>query len=1016
MSRGVKKIRKKLNNFANNHNTFGFNIDSQPIRKRREETCSYVYKEEVVGREGDVDKVVHMLLDSGSRESISFLSIVGVGGLGKTTLAQLVFNDERIKSEFPLRLWTCVSDENANDFDVKKILTYILESVSNDKHDGFAMDMVQRKLGGLLGGKKYIIVLDDVWNEDRDKWLGLRKFLMMGGIGSRVLVTTRSKRTAIVVDDEHKYELEGLSPENSWHLFEMTAFGEKGKGTHDVNFSELVKLGKQIVEKCFNVPLAIRVVGTLLYGQDIRKWRSFQECGLAKLNNGENKIMSILKLSYDNLESPLKACFTYCSLFPKDFKIKKENLIRLWISQGYIVPFDVGQSLEDAADEYFSILLRRCFFQGVETNEFGGVKSFRIHDLIHDVALKVARNDVVTLNSIISNLGDDVHHVFHLGSKFKGGFFPKCKIRSYVRDGFEINFPVVKLVENCNFLRTLDLHDLDIQALPDSIGKLLHLRYLDLSINRRLLRLPNSITKLYNLQTLDLYGCSKLEELPKDLAKLVNLRYLDISWCIGLSHMPSGLNKLSCLCVLTDFMVGEGDSGGLEILQALTNLRGNIQIRISKNFRCAKKSSEFKEGYLIKMKHLETLAVKLGVTKNNETLLEKLKPPSSVKALELVYYNATTLPAKWWRGEDNLATLLPNLVCLYLFNCYNLLCLPSLSKLLHLKSLSLERLPKLEYIEDTSNEAFAFTFFPSLEYLKLVRMYNLKGWRKSEEANCNVWQLSFIKLSELDVRSCGKLASFPTCPRLEKLTLLDVNEELKMSLLKEEQLIKLREVEINNLDHLQSLPTASLTSLCISENTELESFSELEETIFKGCISLKSLSIVYCCRLRSINGGWWKHLTAFESLRLRCLPQLTFSGRGLARDNNDNDNDNDDDDDGTPWRFLEGRLRSLQLIWLDIKTLPTGMRYLTSLENLELDGCKNLESLPEWISCLSSLRSLRISYCDRFKLLPGHVRDLTSLQLLQVTECSLVTERFQDPDGDDWLNLQHIPTVDIRAD
>ncbi|KAK9663604.1 hypothetical protein RND81_O270900 [Saponaria officinalis] len=120
MSREVKKLRKKLNSIASNHKTFGFSVDSQPIRERREETCSYVYKEEIVGRGCDVDKVVHMLLNSGSQESVSFLLIVGVGGLGKTTLAQLVFNDDRVKNEFPLRLWTCVSDENVKDFNVKK--------------------------------------------------------------------------------------------------------------------------------------------------------------------------------------------------------------------------------------------------------------------------------------------------------------------------------------------------------------------------------------------------------------------------------------------------------------------------------------------------------------------------------------------------------------------------------------------------------------------------------------------------------------------------------------------------------------------------------------------------------------------------------------------------------------------------------------------------------------------------------------------------------------------------------
>ncbi|KAL9231779.1 hypothetical protein vseg_006956 [Gypsophila vaccaria] len=1018
MSQGVKKIRKKLNSIASNHNTFGFSIDSQPIRKRREETCSYVYRDEVVGREADVDKVVGMLLDSSSQERVSFLSIVGVGGLGKTTLAQLVFNDERIKSEFPLRLWTCVSDENAKDFDVKKILTNILESVSNDKHDGFAMDSVQSRLGGLLGGKKYLIVLDDLWNEDRDEWLSLRKFLMVGGIGSRVLVTTRSQRTAIVVDDEYKYELKGLSTEDSWRLFEMTAFGERGKGVHSANFSEMVKLGKQIVEKCSNVPLAIRVVGTLLYGHNESKWRSFEECGLASLNNGENKIMSILKLSYDNLESPLKACFTYCSLFPKDFKIRKEKLIRLWMAQGYIMPFDVGQSLEDAAEEYFAILLRRCFFQGVETNEFGGVESFRIHDLIHDLALKVAGKDIVALNSITQELGDDVHHIFHIGSKCKGSGFPKCKIRSYVRDGFETNFPTVNLVENCNFLRTLDLHDLDIQALPDSIGKLLHLRYLDLSCNGRLVQLPDSITKLYNLQTLDLNMCLGLEELPKGLAKLVNLRHLDISGCRKLSHMSLGLDKLSCLCVLTDFVVGEGNSGELENLQALTNLRGSIHIRISKRFRNAKENSKVEEGYLRRMKNLETLAVELSCSENHETLLAKLEPPTSLKGFELHYYSDAALPTRWLRGEDNLAAFLPNLVRVKICWCSNLLHLPSLSKLLHLKSLSLLSLKKLEYIEDTNYETAASTFFPSLENLTLAYMNNLKEWWKREDANCNGWQPSFVKLSELYIFSCDKLTSFPNCPTLERLTVGYINKELQMSLGKEDGLIKLREVNVDNLDCLKSMPTEGLISLSLYQIKELESFSGAAETIFKSCSSLRSLTIESCLNLTSLNGGGLEHLVALQSLVLSDMPELTLLGSDWdTNSNDDNGNGNDDnDDDGMPWRSLEGSLRSLKFTLMAIKTLPKGLRYLTSLQEIELKMCDDLEYLPEWISCMSSLQSIRINSCHRLRSLPRSFQDLTSLQLLQVRHCPLVAERFQDPDGDDWLNLRHISTVDIRAD
>ncbi|XP_074284812.1 putative disease resistance protein RGA3 isoform X2 [Silene latifolia] len=1009
ITRGVKKVRKQLDGIASNHNTFGFAVDSQSIRHRREETCSYVYSDEVVGREGDLNKVVHMLLDSGSRDRVSFFSIVGVGGLGKTTLAQLVFNDDRVKTEFPLRLWTCVSDDNGEEFDVKTILTKILESVSHEKHDGFTMDLVQRKLLGLLGGKRYLIVLDDVWNEDREKWLGLRKFLMRGGAGCKVLVTTRSERTGTVVDEEHIYELKGLSPENSWRLFEMTAFGEKD--SQDVNYAELITLGKKIVEQCCNVPLAIRVVGTLLYGQNESKWRLFQECGLAKLKDGDNKVMSILKLSYDNLESPLKTCFTYCALFPKDFRINKENFIRLWMAQGYIVPLDVGQSLEDAGEEYISILLRRCFFQDVEKNEIGGVKSFKIHDLIHDVAQKVAGKGVVSVSSIQTNFGDEAHHLFHIGSKCKGSVFSKCKMRSYVRDGFEINFQVAKLVENWKFLRTLDLHDLDIRSLPNSIGKLLHLRYLDLSYNKRLLVLPDSVTKLYNLQTLNLRCCSRLRELPKGLAKLANLRHLDTYYCFELGHMPSDLDKLSCLCVLTRFVVNEESSiGELEKLLAFKNLRGSFNILITHDFMG---TVECRGGYLRSMDHLEVLEIWLPGDGNHETLLEKLEPPPSLKQLNLSVYEGATLPSSWWGAGKvgNWATFLPNLVHFELFQYPNLLHLPSLSKLTHLKSLSLDSLDKLEYIEDsTHNGSSREVFFPSLEKLKISHLSELRGWWRGEDVDFNNHvQPCFSRLSKLDISVCKKLTSFPACISLEKLKLDAVSKELWItSLSQENDSIRLREVQVDNLDYLKLLTTEGLTSIRIFGNHEIESISELAET-FKGCHSLRSLTVEGCNKLRSLDGLGWEHLTALDSLRLMYLPKLTFSVS-----TKEDDGDVDYDDDGMPWRSIGRRLRSLELFNLMIQTIPKGIRHLTSLENLTIERLWTLTSLSEWISCLSSLRSLRIICCKNLQLNVGILRDLTSLQLLEVRECPLVTERFRNPDEEDWAMLRHIPSVDIR--
>ncbi|XP_021753576.1 disease resistance protein RGA2-like [Chenopodium quinoa] len=414
MSHQVKDIKKQLDKIVTNHHKFGFSVDYRPISRRREDTCSYLDAKSIIGREDDKKVVIGMLLDPNNddKEDFRFLTIVGVGGLGKTTLAQLVYNDKEVEKEFPdpkLRLWVCVSDQDGEQFDVKVICCKILELVSGMRLDGaFTMEWVQKQFQEQLRGKKYLLVLDDVWNEDRKKWLSLKDFLMIGQGGSRIVVTTRSEMTAKVIGDKYAYKLQGLSQENSWRLFEMTAFDKEHE---EINQLESTKLGEKIVGKCYNIPLAIKVVGSLLFGQDISKWWSFEEKGLAEIRKGDNEVISILKLSYHNLDSSLKSCFSYCAVFPKDYEIEREMLISLWIAQGYIVPFDKDQSIEDAAEEHFFILLRRCFFQDVERDAYGAVKSVKIHDLMHDVAQDVGLQEICVLDSVTKNLGDKIRHV-----------------------------------------------------------------------------------------------------------------------------------------------------------------------------------------------------------------------------------------------------------------------------------------------------------------------------------------------------------------------------------------------------------------------------------------------------------------------------------------------------------------------------------------------------------------------------------------------------------------------------
>lgn len=265
MSREVKKIREELDAIASNHTKFGFlRVDSQPIRKRREETCSYVYEDNIVGREDDVEKIIGtILLDSNIQGDVSFISIVGIGGLGKTALAQLVFNDARVISAFPLRMWTCVSDHDQKHLEVEGILRKILASITGKQQEGCTKELLQTQLREKLSSKRYLLILDDVWTENRNQWLNLVEFLLGGQRGSWIVVTTRSLETARIIEDGSLHKLQGLSDECSWRSFKKVAFGSEQSSIRD----DLIKIGGEIVQGCAGVPLALRVVGSLLYGQ-----------------------------------------------------------------------------------------------------------------------------------------------------------------------------------------------------------------------------------------------------------------------------------------------------------------------------------------------------------------------------------------------------------------------------------------------------------------------------------------------------------------------------------------------------------------------------------------------------------------------------------------------------------------------------------------------------------------------------------------------------------------------------
>ncbi|XP_057976195.1 disease resistance protein RGA2-like [Malania oleifera] len=668
MGHRIKAIRKRLDEHEKLKNHF--NLTNQPTESRllkhreREQTHSFFPQEKVIGREDDKNKIADRLLDSNPvavGENFSVIPIVGMGGLGKTTLAQYVYNDEKIGEHFALKMWVCVS----NDFIMKRIVENILESATKKKTEGgLQMDTLQDCLRKEIGGKKYLLVLDDVWNEDHTLWDKLKDLLNVCASGSKIIVTTRSHRVAEITSPVEPYVLEGLDEQRSWDLFKKMAFkpGEEPQNQVDI--------GKEIVKRCSGVPLAIRTLASLLYSQDTKYWESIKNKEFSKIAQKENDIIPILRFSYDELPSYLKHCFAYCSVYPKDFEIEKRTLIQLWMANGFLRSQDGKQCAEEIGDQYFTELLRRSFFQDVQRKKCDDdMKSCKMHDLMHDLAELVAGEGICRGSSEAANITEKTRHLSFpyesesYSTEIPSTLFNAGKLRTFLLpSSVEVNETWSrKLISRFRCLRVLDLNRQWIEMLPGSIGKLKQLRYLDLSRNRSMKRLPESITRLVNLQTLKLSCCEELEELPRDIENLVNLVHLDLDRCSSLRRMPRGVGQLSCLRTLSRFVVGEkvATSGGLGELKGLNNLEGKLKIVIRRRI----KNAEASEANLKEKQHLRYLELEWtqesnedGEEEDYESELEGLQSPPNLRELEIRGYGGRRWPS-WMINMQSFTSL-----------------------------------------------------------------------------------------------------------------------------------------------------------------------------------------------------------------------------------------------------------------------------------------------------------------------------------------------------------------------
>ncbi|PPD92252.1 hypothetical protein GOBAR_DD10796 [Gossypium barbadense] len=781
----IRDLNKRFQAIAIEKDMFSFELNRGSGEPERPVTTSFIDVSEIYGRDQEKNAIIRTLLfENSQQQGLPIISVVGMGGIGKTTLAQLAYNDQEVKAFFEKRIWVCISDP----FDEIRVAKAILEALTGEAPSVAELESLLQKIHLSIERKKFLLVLDDVWTEDPTKWESLKHSLKCVTPGSKVLITTRKENVAKIMGSTMLFPLGQLYEEECWSLFSQVAlFGRPGGDRKG-----LEEIGKKIAKKCKGLPLAAKVLGGLLrFKKSKEQWQSVLDSELWELEEVEKGLFPPLLLSYYDLPSTLRQCFAYCALFIKDSVIEKDKLIKLWMAQGFFRGM-LHKEMELIGEECFDDLAMRSFFQDFQKDENNNsVMKCKMHDIVHDFAQFLTKNEclmlameVVKEPSRIDSYNGNLRHlvmVLEKESPFPSYIYNVEKLRSLLIKSYNKNSSISralpKLFDQLKCLRSLDLSWGSIKELPKEIVKLINLRYLNLSNNHDLLELPETLCDLYNLQTLDLTRCGRLQKLPSGIGKLLNLRHLDNWETFGLRSMPKGMRRLTCLRSLKEVVVSDGCNGNktftLGDLANLSYLRGYLKIRGLGN------AGDVTEGRKAKLHNKKDL---FGLTLNfdsstarmclEDMILEALQPPGNVERLEIRCFNGPILFPSWLNSSA-----LAQLRHLTLGNCRNWTLLPPLGELPSLESLQISNmngvkkvgeeflgLRKEEGQTSTPSSSSPMIAFPNLKSLRFSNMVKWKHWINCEIPSTGVAEMDnaiMPQLQSLDLQSCGKLKALP---------------------------------------------------------------------------------------------------------------------------------------------------------------------------------------------------------------------------------------------------------------
>lgn len=1064
----IKEITNRLQAISERKDKLGLSLDgigsSSTKPWPRPPSSCVLNGVPVVGRDSDKAKIVELLSRNYEPNAINFqvVAIVGMPGVGKTTLAQYVFNEDDVLKQFDLKAWVSVSDE----FDVVRVTKAILESVTSGRCDLEEFSNIQNNLSKALAGKKFLIVLDDVWNTcDYNLWTTLQSPFCVGALGSKIIVTTRDAEVPRMMRSTEVHNLSGMSNGDCWKVFVQHAFFNIEESSRPTKY-ELLQ--EKIVAKCCGLPLAARTLGGLLGCKEINEWEGILNNKLWFLSD-KSGILPVLKISYHYLPSTLKRCFAYCSILPNDYEFGETQLILLWMAEDLIQKTEENEQLEDVGREYFQELVSRSLFQKSSKQD----SRYVMHHLISDLAQRVSGETCLRLEDILDGRwSPKTRHLSYTAGKYDGvkrfEAFAKAKVlRTFLPLSISedpCNYLTCRvtfeLLPKLQYLRVLSLNGYRLIKLPNSIGELKFLRYLDLS-HTEITSLPRSISTLCNLQTLILENCYSLKALPANMKNLINLRHLNNSNTPSLQGMPAQLGQLTNLKTLRNFVVSKGSESSIREVEPLLHLQGTLRLSRLQNVNDIE---DVKRADLISKAGLDVLLLEWnGLGEKESDVLDMLQPHRKLKVLSIKGYGG--LEFSKWIGHPLLSSL--TTVCLE--GCNHCCLLPSLGQLPSLKKLSIKGLYAVEVV-GLEFYGMARLPFPLLEILEFEDMKHWREWfpyEQDQDQGIRVFpclkMLSISKcpklegrlpenldsLSKLVIRGCEQLViSISDYKQLQKLDIDDckrvVHIKVQLELLEALQLSSIAEFKLQIKDFMGGLP--KLNDLVISGCDELTSLWQNEDKLLHDLISLHCLVIgdnphlhlvqnlvslqelhIYDCPslisfqefllppfVKEIKIERCSSLVYFA--RYRIPPNLRRMDIMLCENLKsllEEEEIKGSSSSSSPYLVKEEE-SCLEYLSIEDCPLLTSLSFEDHLprmlKHLRISDCEQLETITNRFKHNICLEEIKISRCTNLKCLPEGLCYLTNLQELGIYDCASLVSF---PEGGLPQSAAYLREIDI---